>query len=123
MEISNKFNVNVDRQLVESESVDLPQFLDSVYTQMLRNFSLFGAEEKFDIWPEEVTLSHVVVYNGKTRTYTRATIVKDDQGDVTGFGDIEQVKREWVPIDGSVERQAPFDVVVMERKSIWGGIV
>lgn len=124
MEYSRKLHVRVDRQMVADEAVDLPRFLDSVYNQMLRNYSLFGAEEKFDIWPEEITLSHIVVYNGQSRTYTRAMIDKDEQGNVTGFSNIEQVRRMWVPFGEDVERDArQFDTVMIERKTTWAGLI
>jgi hypothetical protein len=122
MENSRELNVKVDRQVANGD-VDLPQFLESVYSQMLRNFSLFGADEKFDIWPEEVTLESIVVFNGTSREYTRAKIEVDEGGNVTGFSDIEKVQRSWVPVGEGVERQATFDLVIIERKGIWEGVV
>lgn len=129
---SEKIKVQVERQTMEDASVDLPRFLDAVYESIMRNFQLFGAEEKFDIFPEEVSLSSVVVYNHKSRVYTRAAIATDEDGNVS-FSKIEKVRRQWVPADEPVARSegdaAPepagdfFPVEMVRRGTLWSNVL
>lgn len=124
---NEKIKIQVSRQAVDDASVDLPRFLDTVYESVLRNFQLFGAEEKFDIFPEEVSLSSVVVYNHKNRNYTRAMISTDDEGNVS-FSKVEKVRRQWVPVD-AVERSDLdtegdlFPVEMVRRGAFWASVL
>jgi hypothetical protein len=117
--------VKVDRQTVNAKDVDLPFFIQSVYEQILRNYQLFGAEERYDIYPEEITLSHVIVYNNNDRTYTRA-IIEIGEGEAISFKKVEKVKREWVPVD-SVERSednsGPYVYPVFKQDGLWGTVL
>lgn len=122
--------IMVCRAAMEDSSVDLPRFLDAVYESILRNFQLFGAEEKYDIFPEEVSLSSVVTYNHKSRSYTRAAISTDSDGNVS-FSNIEKVRRQWVPVEEPVERSegcAPesvdlIPVEVIRRGTFWSNVL
>jgi hypothetical protein len=118
-----KINVRVARQVMDDMSVDLPSFLNAVYASLLRNFQLFGAEEKYDIFPEEVSLSSVVVYNHKNRSYTRAVISTDGDGNVS-FSDIERVRRQWVPVDTVERSDDEYCIVEMARReTIWSSVL
>lgn len=115
--------VKVDRQTVNAKEIDLPLFLQSVYEGILRNYQLFGAEDKYDIYPEEVTLSHVVVYNHSDRTYTRAVIEMGD-GSIS-FKKVEKVRREWIPVDG-VERSddsGSYIFPMSKQDGLWRGVL
>lgn len=124
---SEKIRIQVSRATMEDASVDLPRFLDAVYESILRNFQLFGAEEKFDIFPEEVSLSSVVVYNHKSRSYTRAAISTDEDGNVS-FSKIEKVRRQWIPVEEQVKRseEETFDFIpvdMVRRGTIWASVL
>ncbi len=129
---SARITVQVDRQTMSAKDVDLPSFLDSVYEAVLRNFQLFGAEEKFDIYPEEVSLSSIVVYNYRTRGYTRAAISTDEEGNVS-LSKVERVRRTWVPIEEPVARSEGetepetlaefFPVEMVQRGNVWSSIL
>jgi len=128
---SEKIIVQVSRATVAKTDIDLGQFLDSVYEGVLRNFQLFGAEDKWDIWPEEVTLSSVVVYNWETRSYTQASITMEDSGSVS-FSKVQEVRRTWTPVEESVSRSEggasdcpkdDFFPVEMVKRDRWTGIV
>lgn len=125
-----RITVQVDRQTMSAKDIDLPSFLDSVYEAVLRNFQLFGAEEKFDIYPEEVSLSSVVTYNHRTRGYTRAAIATDAEGNVS-FSKVEKVRRTWVPIEEPVARSEGepeplaefFPVEMVQRGTVWSSVL
>lgn len=123
---SDKINVMVARETL-AESVDLPKFLDTVYEAVMRNFTSFGADDKYDIWPEEITLSSIVVYDGRKRSYVRAMIDMDDEGNVS-FTDIERVKKQWVPADDTIQRSAEdesdfYQVEMPRRGSNWATFI
>lgn len=127
---NDKITVNVARELLErAEDMDLIAFLDSVYESVVRNFSLFGADEKYHVWPEEVRQDSVIVRNSPKRSYYRAKVKTDSEGTVT-LSAIERVKKQWVPFEETVKRsadgepQAEFAPVEMRaRKGFWGAVL
>ena len=127
---TDKITIDVARELLErAEDMDLTAFLDSVYESVVRNFSLFDADEKYHVWPEEVRQNSVIVRNSPKRSYYRAKVETDSEGNVS-LSAIERVKKQWVPFGETVERseggelQAEFAPVEMRaRKGFWGAVL
>lgn len=126
---TDRITVEVARELLEREDLNLTEFLDSVYEAVVRSSSLFDADEKYHVWPEEVRRDSVIVRNNPKRSYYRAKVATDTDGEVT-LSNIERVKKQWVPFGETVERsegeelQAEFAPVEMKmRNGFWGAVL
>lgn len=80
---------------------DLYTFMNRVYDTVMRNFSLFGGDDKWEVYPEEIHTSKVIVRNAKHGTYFIADL-EDDETTIT-LSNVQAVKRQWVTVneDGS----------------------
>jgi hypothetical protein len=122
--MNKEITVKIAREAVE-RGINLPRLLDTVYETVQRNFAAFGAEERFEVFPEEVSLDGVVVLNRSKNQFYRASMSIGDGGSSVTFDTITRVQRQWVPVESTVERSEPeFAAVQMgARQSFWGSVL
>lgn len=123
--------LHVNREVLNAGQ-DLWSFIDRVYRAVNDNFSMFGGEDKWDVYPEEIHDSRVIVRVSSTGKYHMADLAMD--GDEISLSNVRNVKRQWAVMssdsgDGDRSESETFDsgetsVVARELDpSLWGSVV
>lgn len=135
--MKTKLAVRIERAMKTDESIS--DFMGRVMLALEEGFETFGAEEKYDLWPEEVYQDSIIVFNGRTKTYLRAALTEGEGGKLS-FGEPVAVKAVWTPVaavppapaEAPVEEgvaraaapsPAPVQYATVDRPGVWSGIL
>jgi hypothetical protein len=117
--------VHVNREVLNAGQ-DLSSFMDRVYQAVNSNFSLFDGEDKWDVYPEEIHSTRVIVRVSSIGEYKMADMSMGENE--ISLSNVRKVKRQWL-IDDDSERSEVLDsgdTSVVSRRmdpTFWGSVV